>query len=356
MPHKSPMAEMAATTPTQFWNDNCSPHDLAFSIGHGAVGGTTNPVNVGQVLSGDLPSYKPMIKALIAANPSATEDDIAWAVNETMAQEAAKLLHPIYVKSGKKTGYMSIQTNTKFYRSAEKLTAQALHFSTLAENIMVKIPATTAGIAAMEECTYRGVNVNATVCFTVPQALAVAEAIARAMAKREAEGLDNSFLHPVCTIMVGRVDDYLSIQAEKENIIVDPAAISMSGIAICKRAYSLYKQRGYHTKLLIAAYRHHHHWSDFIGGDIAMTIPPMWIRRFVDSDITVENRMDSPVPPQLVDQLKKHFPDFVKAYEPEGLTVEDFTDYGMTKRTLGQFLAAYDEMVGVVRSVMMGKP
>ena len=353
MPYKSPLEEMSKTTPTQFWNDSCAPEAIAFAIEHGGVGATTNPVIVGQVLEADLDKYRPIIRRLIEENPNADEDRIAWLINEKMAVDGAKILYPIYRQTQGKAGYISIQTSTKYYRSAEKIIAQALHFSGLAENIMVKMPTTEAGVAAIEECTYQGVNINATVSFSVSQALAVAEAVKRAMERRAAQGLDNSFLHPVCTIMVGRVEDWLTEVQEAENIIVDPQAVIMSGVAVFKNAYCIYKERGYHTRLLSAAYRHHHHWSEFIGGDVSMTIPPMWIRRFAYSGITVENRIDTPVEPRLLTQLQQYFPDFNKVYEPDGMKPHDFDSYGATKRTLMQFLNGYDKMVAIVRDVMV---
>ena len=353
MNYKSPMEEMSKTTPTQFWNDNCSISDLSFAISHGAVGATTNPVIVGQVLEAELQTYIPLIKELIARHPTATEDEIGWLINEQMAVDGAKLLYPCFQKTEKKAGYISIQTNTKYNRDASRITEQAIHFSKLAENMMVKMPVTAAGVEAIEESTYNGVNVNATVCFTVPQAIAVAEAIKRGMERRAAENLDNSYLNPVCTIMVGRLDDWLWEVAEAENIIVDPQAITMSGVAVFKNAYRIFKERGYHTRLLAAAYRHHHHWSELIGGDISMTIPPMWIRRFVDSDITVQNRIDTPVNSDLLAQLKKHFPDFVKAYQPDGMKPEEFAGFGATRRTLTQFFNGYDKMISIVRDVMI---
>ena len=344
---------MSKTTPTQFWNDNCSLADLAFSMRHGAVGATTNPVIVGQVLEAELERYVPVIKELAAQNPVATEDDIAWLLNEKMAVDGARALFPIYQETNKRTGYISIQTNAKHLRDTQKMVEQAVRFSALAENIMVKMPATAAGVAAIEESTYRGVNINATVSFSVPQALAVAEAVKRGLARRAEEGLDNAFLHPVCTIMVGRLEDWLREVAEARDIVVDPQALVMSGVAVFKNAYRIYQERGYHTRLLAAAFRHHHHWSEFIGGDVSMTIPPKWIRRFVGSDITVEDCMGAPVDPRLVAQLQKHFPDFVRAYEPDGMQPGEFEGYGATTRTLAQFLNGYDQMVGIVRGVMI---
>ncbi len=351
--YKSPLHEMSQTTPTQFWNDNCSQKDLAFAIEHGAAGATTNPVIVGQVLEAELDSYIPLIKRLIADNPTATEDEIAWLLNEQMAVDGARLLKPVFDATGGKAGYISIQTNAKYYRNTEKMVEQAVHFRSLAPNIMVKMPVTKAGVSAVEESTYRGVNVNATVSFTVPQALAVAEAVERGLARREKDGLDNSGMHPVCTIMVGRIEDWLRDVAGREGIIVDPIALDMSGVAVFKRAYRIYREKGYKTRLLAAAYRNHYHWSEFIGGDVSMTIPPSWIKRFVKSDITVENRMENPVDPRFIAQLQKHFTDWSRAYEPDGMKPEEFDHFGATRATLMQFLNGYDKMVGIIRKFMV---
>ena len=78
-------------------------------------------------------------------------------------------------------GRLSVQTNPANYRDPARMVEQAVRFAGLAPNIQVKFPATAAGIAAIEEATCRGVNINATVSFTVPQALAAAEAVERGL-------------------------------------------------------------------------------------------------------------------------------------------------------------------------------
>jgi transaldolase len=349
MNFKSPLEEMSKTTPTQFWNDNCSIGDLTFAIGHGAVGATSNPVIVCQVLEAEMDRYVPQIKKLIEENPGDTEDDIAWKLNESMVTAGAKLLEPIFKETDGRAGYISIQTNAKYYRNADKIVEQAVHFKSLAPNIMVKMPVTYAGVKAIEESTYRGVNVNATVSFTVSQALAVADAVERGMKRREAEGKDISFLHPVCTIMVGRTDDWLKQVIDKEGVVIDPAAPEIAGVAVFKHAYKLYRERGYGTRLLAAAYRNHYHWSEFIGGEVSLTIPPSWIKKFIKSDITVENRMDRPVDAKLLSQLQRYVPDFNRAYDVDGMRPEEFDHYGATRKTLSQFLNGYDSMVGIIR-------
>lgn len=343
---------MACTTPTDFWNDSCSIPELEYALGYGAVGATTNPVIVGEVLKKDMKSYEGRIRELITEMGDATEDDITWKLNEEMAAAGAKLLEPVYLESKGQKGRISIQTNTKYYRNTDLMIAQATRFGALAPNIQVKMPTTKASIAAYEEVTYRGISINATVSFSVPQALAVAEAVGRGLARREAEGKDISEMHPVCTIMVGRLDDWLKDVAERDNILVDPESLNWAGVAVMKNAYKMYKERGYRTQLLAAAYRNHHQWTQFMGADMSLTIPHKWIKRFNDFDVPVQNTIDVPVEQKIMDQLME-FPDFKKAYFADGMTADEFDTFGPVCKTLLQFLKGYDDLVAVIRGFMI---
>jgi transaldolase len=267
------------------------------------VGATTNPTIVAAVLKEEMPVWGPRIRELIAQNPDWCEAQISWQIIEEMAVKGAKLLFPVFQKENGRKGRISIQTNPVNYRNAKLLAEQAIHFNTLAPNIQVKIPVTAAGVKAIEEAAYNGVNINATVCFTVPQAIAVAEALERAMNRREKEGkpVDNMF--HVCTIMIGRTDDWIKVVANKEGITVTPGDMDWAGIACFKKAYGIYQQRKYRTRLLAAAYRHHMHWSELIGGDVVLTIPYPWQVLFNNSDIEVKERMHNPVAPAIVDSL-----------------------------------------------------
>ena len=236
------------------------------------------------------------------------------------------------------------------------MVAQGVHFTTLAPNIIVKFPATAAGIRAIEEATARGVSVNVTVCFTVPQALAAAEAIERGLRRREAAGEDTASMGPVVTIMMGRIEDWLRLQTERDGIVADPAALPWSGVAVFKRAYGLFRERGYRARLLGAAIRHHYHWSELIGGDVVITMPAVWQRRFNDSAVEVRPRIDDPVDPAIVAELSARFPDFVRAYEPDGLAVDEFDAFPATARTLRAFIASYHELLNLVTDAVIPNP
>jgi transaldolase len=156
--------------------------------------------------------------------------------------------------------------------------------------------------------------------------------------------------------MVGRLDDWMQALASRDGIVVDPAALHWAGVACFKHAYAIYNERGYRARLLSAAYRHHLHWSELIGGDIVMTIPYAWQRRFNSSDVEVVPRIDNPIPDGVVDQLYDHFPDFRRAFDADGMSTEEFDTYGATVRTLRGFIASYQDLVGVIRDLMLPNP
>lgn len=348
---------MTRTTPTALWNDSCAAGELSASISeNGAVGATCNPVIVLEVLKKEWSLWKDRVTALIAEMPFASEDEIAWRLTEEMSIKAAGLLKPVFDRENGRNGRLSIQTNPKYWRDKERLVNQAELFSSLAPNMIVKIPVTCAGISAIEEATSLGVSINATVSFTLPQAIAVAEAVERGLRRREKEGRDISYMGPVCTLMVGRLDDWLKVVAEKENISVDPGVFEWAGVAVMKKAYRIYRERGYRLRLLSAAMRNHMHWSAFIGGDVVISPPFKWQTRYNASGVPVESRMDNPVEPNVIGTLEEKFADFRKAYEEKGLTVEQFDSYGPTRRTLRQFCKATEDMAALVRDALVKSP
>ena len=272
--YKSPLHCMTQTTPTCLWNNSADVDELASSIEDGAVGATCNPVIVLGMLKKDLAKSRSRIKELGAELPEATEDQIGWKMVEELSIRAAKLLEPAFETSHGRDGQLSIQIDPRLYRNTEAMVENAVAFAGLAPNMIVKIPATTAGIPAMEEATYRGVSINATVCFTLPQCIAVAESVERGLRRREAEGKDIASMGPMCTIMVGRLDDWLKVVMERQGISVDPGCLEWAGVAVFKKTYGIFRERGYRLRLLSAAFRNHMHWSELIGAD-AVISPPL---------------------------------------------------------------------------------
>src|ERR1700737_4424111 len=342
--YKSPLHEMTQTTPTCLWNDSASIQELTYSIEHGAVGATCNPVIVLGVLKKEMGLWKDRIRSLIEERSTATEDQIGWQLVREVSVKAAGLLRPVFEAHQGKNGRLSIQTDPRLFRDSKAIVDQAEEFNRLASNMIVKIPVTRAGIPAIEEATYRGVSINATVSFTLPQCIAVAEAVERGLKRREREGKDITTMGPVCTIMVGRLDDWLKVVTEKENITIDPGYLEWAGVAVFKKTYQLFRARGYRIRLLSAAFRNHMHWSEFIGGDVVISPPHAWQVRLNASDVEGRPRIDKPVDPAKVEELLRKFPDFRSAYSEGGLSLDGFDSFAPTRRTLRQFIAACHDL------------
>jgi transaldolase len=353
---QNPLARTVSETATDIWNDSCAIDELEYAISFGAVGATANPTIVVDNWKKDPQHWADRIRALAIEQPAWTEVDLAWAIVEEMSVRGAKLLMAAFTEQQGRQGRLSVQTNPTYFRSPELMVAQGVRFDGLAPNIIVKFPATAAGIVAMEEATYHGVSINATVSFSVAQALAAAEAVERGLARRGAEGKPTEQMGPVVTIMVGRLDDWLRVLTERDGIVVHPSALPWSGIAVFKRAYRLFRERRYRARLLAAAIRHHLHWSEFIGGDVIVTLPSTWQKRLNASTVEVRPRMDEPVDPGMVDELAAHFPDFVRAYKPQGLPLQDFDTFGPTVRTLRSFTASYHDLLHLVTDALLPNP
>ncbi|MFI5363062.1 MAG: transaldolase family protein [Elusimicrobiota bacterium] len=335
-----------------FWNDSCSLTELSEAVAQGAVGATSNPVIVLNAVSGDPGTWLPAIDRLVAAHPSDTEDELAWKLIAELGGRAAKLLEPVHAATKGGKGFLCVQVSPKFYRSPALMIEQARSLAKIAPNVAIKIPATEAGLAAMEETVAAGVNVNATVSFSVAQAVAVAEAYERGMKRAEHSKRGLSQLHPYVTIMVGRVDDMLKRAKDKRAVDAAAESLAWAGIAVFKRAHQIFRERRFRCTLLAAAYRHEGHWSQLIGDDVILSMPYKWWKQFNESPTVPTRSIGKAVDPAILRELAK-FDEFRQAYEPGALKPSEFVRFDASASTLNEFLEGYQKLLGLVRARML---
>lgn len=336
-----------------FWNDSCAPNELAEAVAAGATGATSNPVIVYAAVKADPKTWMPVIDGLIAERTTATEDDIAWGLIESVGARASAVLDPTYERTAGRKGFLSMQVSPKLYRDAAGMAKHGRQLAGVARNVAIKVPSTAAGIAAGVELVQGGISVNATVSFTLSQVLATAEAFEKALDEARQKGADRTRLHTYITLMAGRLDDHLQRVMAKEGVVIDPGLLHWAGIAVFKKARRIFKERGYRSTLLAAAYRHHLHWSQLIGEGVILTIPYAWWKQFDASDIAVTDTLDTPVNPATVQALYDNFGEFRAAYDEGAITADRFASYGASVHTLNQFLAGYQDLVGLVRDRML---
>jgi transaldolase len=143
---------------------------------------------------------------------------------------------------------------------------------------------------------------------------------------------------------------------EKEQMAMDPGHLEWAGVAVFKKTYQLFQRRGYRARLLSAAFRNVMHWSELIGGDVVISPPSAWQKRFVASGVEVSPRITVAVSPAIVDDLYRRFADFRCAYDEQGLRAAEFDAFPPTRRTLRQFLGACADLNLLVRDIMLPNP
>jgi transaldolase len=343
------MAETAALG-VELWNDSCALAELEDAVAHGFVGATSNPVIVAAAVTQDKARLLPVLDRLIADHPGDDEDQIAWRLIGVVVKEGAALLAPEHERSGGRRGLLCAQVSPKHWRSAARMVEHAGELFALAPNIAIKAPATDAGIAAMEEMAARGIPVNATVSFSVSQAVAVAEALKRGDARAEASKARKA--RHVVTLMIGRVDDHIKRVVDKEKVLIDPGHIAWAGIAVFKEAVRVFRARGFEATPLAAAYRHHLHWTELVGSGVVQTIPYGWWKQFERSTLPLAPRLEEPVDAHILSSLRQ-VKDFVRAHDEGAMQPTEFARYGASVHTLKQFLDGYEGLVRLVRERML---
>jgi transaldolase len=137
--------------------------------------------------------------------------------------------------------------------------------------------------------------------------------------------------------MIGRLDEYLSEVCADNGDGLSAEEIQSAGLSVVKHAYRRYRENGYEATLLVAALRGNYHMAGLAGGSLVMSIHPTYQKSLLAGPMPREERIDEPIPAAIQAKLDR-VPEFVRAYEPEGLSEKEMVSYGVTQRTLSQFI------------------
>lgn len=322
---------LANQTTSMWWHDSANKDELERALSWGAVGMTTNPFLVNQTLSSQPAQWRNAIQGAMALGG----DEKVLGLVKAVTGHYAETLKPLYQQQRPGYGYVCAQTNPNKCGDYAYMLAQAKQFAAWFPNVVIKLPATKAGIRAYEECAALGYNVAATVGFTVPQALAVAEAAKRGIGRARKNGLKTPLT--IAVLMVGRLDDYLRDVAQDQQADVSESDIRQAGTACIKKAYHLYAERGYETYLMPAGCRGAYHITALSGAKMIMSISVKIQGVLLALKGPFETEIDKPVDEAVIRRLST-LAEFRKAYEEDGMQVEEFITYGSSNRTIDQFI------------------
>jgi transaldolase len=324
---------LIGNTRTHWWHDSAEAAELDLGLQRGAIGVTTNPFLANLAVTKDRHLWAAEIEAALARNLP-PEEKAEGLMRIAVTKTAEKLMRE-YEISKRQSGFVCAQVNPARAGDRGVMLPMARRFHAWSPNIAVKLPATAAGLDVLEDCIAEGITATATVSFTVPQAIAIAERHRAGIRRAKEKGVEPGKCYAV--IMIGRLDDFLREVAHDTEAAVSESDIRQAGLTATKRAYSLYKERGYEAVLLIAALRGDYHLTELAGADLLMSIAPAYQEIFVTRDFPREERIGRPIPADVLARLRT-MPEFVRSYEPDGMTPAEFMGFGATQRTLGQFV------------------
>lgn len=225
------------------WFDNISrglldTGGLQSLVDSGVMGVTSNPSIFEKAIAGST-EYDQALGGLLADQPSTME------IYEALVKEdigrAADVLRPVYERTEGIDGYVSLEVDPTLADETEGTIAEARRlFAELGRpNVMIKVPATAAGIPAIEALIGEGVNVNATLMFSLDHYDAVAGAYLAGLEKLAAAGGDLSRVASVASFFVSRVDTAVDRQLEKSGVEDLQGQIA---IANAKLTYARFKE------------------------------------------------------------------------------------------------------------------
>jgi transaldolase len=306
------------------------------------VGVTSNPTILEQALAqGD--AYD----AQIRATPDGDTKSLFLDLVRRDIEDACDLLRPVWERTGGADGYVSIEVDPTLAGNTKGTIdeAEMLHAAIARPNLLVKIPATDAGLGAIEEMTARGRSINVTLIFSLTRHRQVIEAYLRGLERLLAVGGDPRRVHSVASFFVSRVDSETDRRLDE----LDRTDLKgRLGIANARLAYQQYKAafagarwerlagRGATTQRCLWAststkdpsYRDTLYVEELLGRETISTMPEQTMRAFQDHG-RVEPLLDSTVDEALwllatLADAGVDYDDVVDRLEREG--IQKFTD------------------------------
>jgi transaldolase len=329
-------------------------------------GCTTNPPLSLEAVKADPGYWNARIDDLVRANPGATPKEISWRVYKEVIRRGAEMFLPMWEASNGRYGWVSGQLDPRLFTEREIMCQQADEIAGISPNVMVKVPASTQGVDVVRHLTSKSISTNTTTCFSLPQIMAVARAAREGVELARKNGVDLSRWRAVITHMSGRLTERKEFmaQAEYAGVQITEADRKWLGIAVFKRAYQILRDEGYPSKMLLCSVRpgplvngRMRFWDieEYAGGDIVYTLPPYGLEPMFALDENLEFRpdaIDRPVPWASLEKFLK-IPYCIQAYDPNGMSLDQFNTHPATLYTVADFTRAANGLEEYVGSRMV---
>lgn len=319
----------------------------------GVSGVTSNPSIFEKAISSS-DDYDSDIAELVKGNRS--NDDIFFSLAIKDIQRAADMFKPVYRASGGTDGFVSLEVNPHLALDTEGTVKQAEHLwkELNRENVMIKIPGTQPGLAAIEKCTRDGINVNITLLFGLDRYREVTDAYISGLEERVKAGKPIDKIVSVASFFLSRIDVLVDPMLEEKGLGSLKGEVA---IAMAKKAYQIYKEVFWSDRFKKleekGAHKQHLLWAStsskdpsfsdvkyvdaLIGKDTINTLPLETIEAFRDHG-TLESHLESNL---------KHADEVMQKLKDNGIDIDKVTQQ-LEDEGIAKFNKPYDKLMAAI--------
>ncbi len=334
---------VAALTPTKMWINNVTPEEADWAIAAGAMGCTQNPSYTWKMLNH--PQYKDRVLTLLDEMLPDSEDDneIECILQRKLVQRVAERFMTVYERTNGAHGYVSIQGDPIHEEDPEVIIEEGRKNRQMSPNIMIKIPATKAGLEAMGTLIAENTPLNATEVMGLSQVIDVCKMYGKITAKTKQK--------PVMyfSLITGIYDEWLAKEVAAQGIDIPSDILYQAGMVIAKKVYRFVHDQDYQLGFIGGGVRGLQHFTEMIGGDVCITMN--WqghAEELLKLDQPVVARLFNPVQDHVLDELLTKVPAFQQAYLENGLTVDEYEEYGPVEYFRDMFVSAWNNTLELI--------
>lgn len=331
-------------TPTRLWINNVTRREAALALEVGAVGCTQNPSYTWKELSSE--DDGEYARELLRKTLSESTDDRQ--VEALLQAKLVKLISDKFMDTFERTkgkeGYVSIQSDPT-NETAEFILEEAFRNRKLNPNIMIKVPAVQEAFKAIEILIAERVPLNITEVMGVGQAIHVCE-----MHRKITEAITSPAPFYLSHI-AGIYDDYLRKYVIDNKVGISDDVLWQAGLAVARKVYRMMRERGYSVGFIAGGARGLHHFTELVGGDVAITIN--WqgtADKLLESPPPVVSRINSPVSDYVIDELVQKLPDFRRGYLMHELEPKEFGEFGPVVHFRNMFIESWTKVLKAIAS------
>ncbi len=330
-------------TPTEFWINNATPEEAGYAIAAGALIASTNPTYPSRLLRFAPNVILPLLHEVIRK----TEDDnlAADIVYQRLVCGLAELFLPLYLSSNGRYGYVAIQGDPNVNNDPKAIIEGGLRYRRLGENIIIKVPSTPAGAEAMEYLVSHDHPTIATLGFSVDQAVYMAHAYERGLAKSK---------NPTpcyITYIAGILDEHLADAADRIGKPELKKLLPYAGCHGTRVAYKIFNERHFKALLVGGGARGPLHFFELIGGKMAITIGWDLAEQLMELNPPIELTIYKETQSDILRELELALPDFRKSIHEGSLNPDEFIAYSPVVRFQKTFLNGKEKLIESIQNL-----